>query len=106
MPYRHGALLVDAGEEGPLVVDAEVEDAVLVGQGERGGVEGGVGCGERGGWGQGEAVEGREHGAFELDGVGGRGDVGCEVVGLPFGELDGVGLAVVLVRVDQLSRGL
>lgn len=41
MPYGDGALLVDAGEEGPLVVEAEVEDAVLVREAERGL----VGCG-------------------------------------------------------------
>lgn len=60
-------LLLNVGEEGALVVDLEVEDAVLVGEGE-GCVEdgGGLGCGGRI---EIEAVEGGEHGEFELEGV-------------------------------------
>lgn len=38
-----GVLLLDVREEGPLVVDFEVEDAVLVGELEGRGVDGGVG---------------------------------------------------------------
>jgi hypothetical protein len=39
----HGVLLLDVGEEGALVVDLEVEDTVLVWQGEAGGVDRAVG---------------------------------------------------------------
>lgn len=100
--HGHRPLLVDVGEEGSLVVDAEVEDAVLVWKGERGGVESRVGSGEGGRRVQGETVERREHGAFELDGVGwGRGEWG-EVVALPFGELDIVGLFFVSAWVYEL----
>lgn len=58
---RDGVLLADVGEERPLVVDQEVEDAVLVRQLELGGVgrrvfgRAGRVDGER------EAVEGRQH---------------------------------------------
>lgn len=47
------------------MVNLEVEDSVLVGQLEACGVSGGVGTG--GGDLEGETVEGRKHGEFELD---------------------------------------
>lgn len=88
--HRHGVLLLDVGEQGPLVVDLEVEDAVLVGQLE-GGRVGGLGRGRVGRVrGKGQAVEGREHGELELEGVGGG--EGERRPGGPgvFGEGDGV----------------
>lgn len=62
-----GGLLLNVGEEGALVVDLEVEDAVLVGEGEGCVEDGGrLGCG---GGVEVEAVEGGEHGELELEGV-------------------------------------
>ncbi len=73
----NGVLLLDIGEEGALVVDLEVEDAVLVGELEGGGVGGGGVGGVGGVGGEREAVEGGEHGEFELEGVrGGEGERG------------------------------
>ena len=84
--HRDLALLVDVGEERAAVVDAEVEDAVLVGRAE-GDAEDGRVCGLRDG-GQVQALEGREHAEFELDVVGrGRGE-GREVVVCVFGDFD------------------
>lgn len=86
---RDLALLVERRQKGALVVDAEVEDAVLVGQAEVGREDRRVGVRwRRGQRRQGEAVEGREHGEFELDGVVGRGEEGLEVVLGVFGDLD------------------
>lgn len=90
--HRHRVLLLDVGQEGALVVDLEVEDAVLVGQLEAGGEGGGVRGGARGRGGEGQAVEGREHRELELEDVGGGdGEGGPRVPGV-FGEGDGVGL--------------
>lgn len=86
-----GALLVDGGEEGPLVVDEEVEDAVLVGQREGSAVDGGV-LG-RGDGGEVKTMEGGQHAELELEGVGvGEGEW---VPGIPgvFRQGDAVGLA-------------
>lgn len=63
-------LLLDARKEGPFVVDLEDKDAVLVREAKRGGESRAVGGVSR--WGEGEALEGREHAEFELEGVGGR----------------------------------
>jgi hypothetical protein len=62
----HGnlALLVDVGEERAAVVDAEVEDAVLVGRLECNAEDGGI-CSLRDG-GEVEALEGGQHAEFEL----------------------------------------
>lgn len=65
--HRHGVLLLDVGIEGPLVVNLKVEDAVLVGQLEGSGVDAPAGWGFH--VGEGEAVEGREHGEFELQDI-------------------------------------
>jgi hypothetical protein len=91
------SLLVDVREEGAAVVDAEVEDAVLIGGFEGDAKDGGVG-----GLADGrevEALEGREHAEFELDVVAGGGDEGLEVVVGVFGDFD----LEVLVHV---SRGI
>jgi len=58
------SLLINVCEKRPLIVDPEVEDAVLIGECERGGVNCGV-------WRfkdriEVEAVEGRKHREFEL----------------------------------------
>lgn len=93
--HRHLTLLVEGGEEGALVVDAEVEDAVLVGQAEVGGEDGRVGVrGRRRERRQREAVEGRQHREFELQLVAGRGQEGLEVVLGVLGDLDLEGLGL------------
>ena len=89
-------LLVDVGDEGAAVVDAEVEDAVLVGRLEGDAEDGGV-CG-RGDGGEVEAVEGREHAELQLHLVARVGDEGLEAVVDPLGDLDLVVLVVLLVR--------
>lgn len=102
----HGdlALLVDVGEEGPAVVDAEVEDAVLVGRAERGTEDGAVGGAADGG--EIQPVEGREHAEFELDGVAGGGDIRGEMVMIVFGDFDGEVLGLlVFYFLDQEERG-
>ena len=68
MPDCHFALDVDVGEEWSLVVDAEGENAVLIGGAEGGAEDGAVGG--VGDWLKIEAFEGGEHREFELDGVG------------------------------------
>jgi hypothetical protein len=79
-------LLVDVGDEGAAVVDAEVEDAVLVGGLEGDAEDGGVcGCGDGG---EVEAVEGGEHAEFELHLVARVGGEGREAVVDPFGDFD------------------
>ena len=60
-------LLVDVGQERALVVDAEVENAVLVRQDKGSPVDSSVG-GRVDGF-QVEAVEGRQHREFELQSV-------------------------------------
>jgi hypothetical protein len=80
------AFFIDVGEERAAVVDAEVENAVLVGRLEGDTEDGGV-CGLRDG-GEVEALEGGEHAEFELDVVGGGGDEGLEMVVGVFGDFD------------------
>jgi hypothetical protein len=60
-------LLLDGGQEGTLVVDAEGEDTVLIG-GHKLSAEHSAGIGAMGGL-EGETVEGREHGELELERV-------------------------------------
>lgn len=90
MSHRHLTLNIDAGEEWPLVVDAERKNAMLVWRAEGGAEESAVGGG--GDRGEGEAVEWGKHGELELEGVGGqdreRAAVGVSV----FGKFDGEGL--------------
>lgn len=64
VPNRDGVLLVDDGEERPLVVDLEVEDAMLVGEGERYRV--GAVLASDCSTAQGKTVKGGEHAKFEL----------------------------------------
>lgn len=83
-------LLFDIGEERALVVDLEVEDAMLVGEGEGDAIHGSIGSGA--GAGQVEAVEGRKHGKFELENVVlGKGE-GNPFIPAPFRERDVVRL--------------
>lgn len=94
-------LFLDIRQPGTLVVDFEREDAVLIGGGEGCGVDGCVaGLGEGGGRGEerGEiqAVEGREHAEFELQGVVGREAEGNVVGSGVFGEGDAEGLVLIL----------
>lgn len=86
-----GDLLLDVGEEWSLVVDEEVEDTVLVRQGEGGG----VGVRFRSRRGEVEAMERREHGDLELEVVGLREAVRAPAVPDVFGEGNSIGLAVV-----------
>lgn len=85
-----GVLLLNVGEEGTLVIDPEVEDAVLVGQHKGGcvcrGILGRAGLVK----GKGKAVEGGKHAELELEHiVGGDVEGGPGVVGV-LGEGDGV----------------
>lgn len=69
-------LFFDVAEEWTIVVDAEGEDTVLIGDGELGAVDSAVLCSLCGL--QVQAVEGGEHGEFELEGIQGghlEGDV-------------------------------
>lgn len=54
--HGDGVLLLDGGEEGTLVVDLKIEDAVLIWEANFGAVGCGVGC--AGGGREGDAVEG------------------------------------------------
>lgn len=64
-------LLIDICQKGTFVVDAEVEDAVLVWDAESGCERGRVGAGSFGGR-EMKTVVGVQHGEFELERVGGR----------------------------------
>jgi len=79
-------LFVDVGDKWAAVVDAEVENAVLIGCPERDAEDGCVRglCDRR----EIQALEGREHAELKLDVVFGRGDKGSEVVVGVFGDLD------------------
>lgn len=83
---RYLPLLVDVCEEGAAVVDAEVEDAVLVWCLERDAEDGRV-CGLCDGR-EVEALEGRQHAELELDVVGGGRGEGLEVVVGVLGDFD------------------
>ena len=91
------ALLLDVGEEGTAVLHEEVVDAVLIGQLEGLGVEGGLGARAR--WDQVQAVEGREHAELELEVVACCGRERLPVVADPFGHLDRI-VHIVLDAVD------
>lgn len=62
--HADGVLFVQIGQEGSLVVDFKVKDAVLIRQCKRGAIDGG-GIGGSNAL-QVQAVKGREHGEFEL----------------------------------------
>lgn len=93
VPHADRVLFVHVGVERPLVVDAEVEDAVLVRGDEVGAEDGGVGGCEQ--WGEIETVEGREHGELKLERVA-LGD-GERLPGVPdvLGNRNGVGLRLI-----------
>lgn len=67
--HADGVLLLDVSQERPLVVDLEVEDAVLVREREAGAVDGGRVADTKGL--EIQSVEGRQHGELELERVGG-----------------------------------
>jgi hypothetical protein len=92
-------LLEDGGQEGALVVDEEVEDAVLVRQGEGSTEDGAVGS-LRGDV-ESQAVERREHAELELNSIGRGWGVGLIVVHVVLGELN----LVVLVAKRSVRYG-
>jgi hypothetical protein len=102
--HSHLPLLVEVGEEGAAVVDAEVEDAVLVGCPE-GYAENGRVCGLRDGR-QIKAVEGREHAELELHRVAGGGGEGGEVVVFVFGDFDLEGLGLLGTATVRYEAGV
>jgi len=79
-------LFVNVGDKGAAVVDAEVENAVLIGCSERDAEDGCVRglCDRR----KVQALEGREHAELKLDVILGRGDEGSEAIVRVFGDLD------------------
>ena len=81
-----GALLVDVAEERTLVVDDEVEDAMLIGYGKAGLEDGAVGS--RLDWVQSHTVEGRQHAELELEGVSGSREEGDPAVTIVLGQFD------------------
>lgn len=79
-------LFVDVGKEGSAVVDAEIEDTVLIGSLESGAEDGGVlSVCDRG---EVHAVEGRKHAELELNLIVRRWDKGSEVVVCVFGDFN------------------
>lgn len=92
----HGDLVfdVDVGQERAFVVDAEVEDTMVVryskGNAEKGAV---AQSGDRG---QFRADIRGEHGELKLDSIIGKGEEGAIVISIPFGELKVKGLRVAL----------
>jgi hypothetical protein len=76
--YSDLSLLIDVCKEGSAEIDAEVEDAVLVGGFESDAEDGSV-CSLRDGR-EVQALEGREHAEFQLDVIGGGGYEGNEVI--------------------------
>ena len=94
-------LLVDVGDKGAAVVDAEVENAVLIGCPECD-TEDCCVCGLCD-WREVQALEGREHAELKLDVILGRGDEGSEMVVRVFGDFD---LEVLCLLVRSSKRGL
>lgn len=94
-------LFINVGKEGSLIVDAKVEDTVLVGKFKGGGINSAVRS-LRNGF-QRQTVEGREHGEFKLNCVGSWRSVGSEMIVRPFGEFDNVGLKLL---VTSHTRGV
>lgn len=88
-------LLFDSGEERALVVDLEVEDAMLVGEGEGDAIHGSIVSGA--GASQVEAVEGRKHGKLELEKVVLRKGKGNPFIPAPLRERD-------VVRLEKLEE--
>lgn len=90
MAYRDLSAFFDGGEKRSFVIDSEGEDAVFVWGAERAAVDCGIGCG--GSWYECKSVERREHAKFELNSIGGRGNVWFPMRFRPDGELDREGL--------------
>lgn len=88
--HTDGALLLDVGQEWSLVVDHEVEDAVLVRQHKTGSEHGGRLGDERGG--KLQAVERREHGKLKLQSVLVGDGKGLPLVPAPLRDGNAVGL--------------
>lgn len=84
------SLLLNVSQERSLVVDHEVEDAVLVGKNEVGAVDSLV-LADMNGL-QGDAVERRQHGELELKVVALREVEGLPIVPGVLGDRDAVGL--------------
>lgn len=82
----HLVLLLDVGEEGALVVDAEGEDAVLIGHSEMGAENGAVFSPARRS--EIQPVEGRQHGEFQLQFVTGGNLEWNEPVTVVLGDFD------------------
>lgn len=94
--YANSSLLLDISEERSLVVDEEVEDSVLIGQDEAGAKGSGIlGCACRS---EIEAVEGRKHREFELQGVTFGNDKGNPLVPDVLGQGNVISLEIWLVR--------
>lgn len=101
--HRHLAFLLDARQPGSFVVHLEGEDAVLVGRRKGRRVDGAV-AGDCG-WGEREALKGREHAEFELERVGGRWEgEGCPVCARPLGDFDGEVLRWFVSKLNLSSR--
>lgn len=81
-----GELLFNVSEEGALVVDHEVEDAVLVWRGEVSAIYRELSRGSGGVLLQLEAMEGRQHAEFKLEVVSFGNDEGSPVIPLPLGD--------------------
>jgi hypothetical protein len=81
-------LLIDVAEERALVVDNEVEDTMLIGNGEASLEDGAVGGWLD--WVQGHTVEGRQHAELELDRVSGSREEGNPTVAVILGQFDRV----------------
>ena len=79
-------LLINVCDKRSAVVDAEIENTVLIGSLESNTKDGGVG-GLRDG-GEVETVEGRQHAELELDVVVRSGDEGDEAVVVPLGDFN------------------
>lgn len=85
MPDCDLPLLIDVCDEGATVVDAEVEDTVLIGGLEGDAEDGGVRSLRD--WRKVETVERRQHAELELDVVVCLRNEGRKVILLPFGDL-------------------
>lgn len=88
--HANSVLLLDVGHEGALVVDLEVKNAMLVGQGECGAVDGSRVADTEGL--EVQTVERGEHGEFELECVGGGESIWHPCVPGIFRDRDAVGL--------------
>lgn len=96
MSHSDLSFLVNVREERSPVIDAEVEDTVLIR-----GLEGGAEDGRVGGLRQRrevKAMEWRQHAELELYRIASRWDKGDEVVLVVFGDLDSKGLIILVTQ--------